>query len=443
MTESNHADTRGLFDGFEGYQTPGRDQIARTLAEGLVVPDANVLLNLYRYTSDSRANLLSVLEKVSSQLWVPHQVLVEFWRNRESVMRDPGESDKTVDALDGHRNKAVNDIRAWANRVSLPTETADDLVDQIQSGYFGVAEKVRELSSSTTSDFSHDTTKDVVLRQLEPILKGRAGPEMDDNDYKKAVAEGLRRVDAQEPPGYEDKRKEDGRAAGDYLVWEQILIECVRRQADVILITGDTKEDWWRMEAGQRRGPRVELVQEMRRRTGKRFYMLRPAQLLAYAKDFLAVNVSDESVRDVELVDEIVSRAEEAASPGGGWTVNALTLLMVRLNAEASVQADAIRLAVSQSGFVSREQVYELGGYSPQRSLRGFTRPINRIAQFVKDLGLAGEDAVDILWTVYNEDSPEFGWAAGFRIHAEVLPVIRNIPLEFLEEFGSQAIDKE
>jgi hypothetical protein len=43
------AESRGLFEGFEGYCTPTLDDYRRVLTEGLVVPDANVLLTLYRY----------------------------------------------------------------------------------------------------------------------------------------------------------------------------------------------------------------------------------------------------------------------------------------------------------------------------------------------------------------------------------------------------------
>ena len=60
----------------------------------MVVPDANVLLNLYRYTDQARDDLLSVLERLGNQLWVPHQVLVEFWRNRDAVLRDPRDTER-------------------------------------------------------------------------------------------------------------------------------------------------------------------------------------------------------------------------------------------------------------------------------------------------------------------------------------------------------------
>src|SRR6266496_4154148 len=100
------------------------------------------------------------------------------------------------------------------------------------------------------------------------------------------------------PPGYQDKGKGDDLAAGDYFVWTQLLEEATRRHSDVLLITGDVKEDWWRRERGQTRGPRLELVDELRNRCGGRLFMLRPESLLQHAKDVLDVAVSDASVQD-------------------------------------------------------------------------------------------------------------------------------------------------
>jgi hypothetical protein len=98
-----------------------------------------------------------------------------------------------------------------------------------------------------------------------------------------AVSEGLRRVAAREPPGYMDKKKDDEGPAGDYLVWEQTVCEAESRRCDVLIVTGDVKEDWWRIEEGERRGPRIELVEEMRRRSGARLFIFHPTRLLSVA----------------------------------------------------------------------------------------------------------------------------------------------------------------
>jgi predicted nucleic acid-binding protein len=82
----------------------------------MVVPDTNVFLNLYRYTSATRDDLFAALGSLGSRLWVPHQVLVEFWRNRESALRDPQETgENTIDELEEYCKQSIALLRTWAN----------------------------------------------------------------------------------------------------------------------------------------------------------------------------------------------------------------------------------------------------------------------------------------------------------------------------------------
>ncbi|WP_285610949.1 PIN-like domain-containing protein [Actinokineospora globicatena] len=408
----------GLYAGFEGYRSPTADELRQVLTSGIVVPDTNLLLNLYRYTATARDTLLRALEKLEA-LWVPHQVLTEFWRNRETVLRDPGDAVKITKSLDAHRDKANTEVRAWANRVHLAPGERDALISLLDKGFEQVSERIKEIAHSSTHQFHRDTHQDTVLAAVEPILQGRVGPPMTAQAYKVAVTEGLRRIQAQEPPGYKDKKKDDANAVGDYLVWEQTLVEAASRRLDVLFVTSDTKEDWWRDEGGERRGPRIELVNEMRARCDTTLYMIRPAQLLELAKSELAVEVSSESVKDVDRVDAYTARRESPKF--GGWTEEAVDALLMRLHAERPVQAAVLVEASVGSGFVSRDRVYEIAEYPPGRSLRGFTKPINRITQDLKDDGQLSEDAVDILSAVYSHDTPT--QAAGFEIHSAVMPI--------------------
>jgi len=114
----------GLYDGFEGYRTPTDGHYQEVLTKGLVVPDANVLLNLYRYNAQTQADLFAVLKRLGDRLWVPHQVLVEFWRNRESALRDPQDTGaNAVDRLTEQRQQSVTVLRTWANRIAFPGTT--------------------------------------------------------------------------------------------------------------------------------------------------------------------------------------------------------------------------------------------------------------------------------------------------------------------------------
>lgn len=51
---------------------------------------------LYRYHDQTRDDLLSVLNALGNQLWVPHQVMAEFWGSREAVLKDPRGTEKNA-----------------------------------------------------------------------------------------------------------------------------------------------------------------------------------------------------------------------------------------------------------------------------------------------------------------------------------------------------------
>ena len=67
----------------------------------------------------------------------------------------------------------------------------------------------------------------------------------------------------------------------------------------MLLVTGDVKDDWWRIESGQAKGPRPELVAEMADVAGVKLFMLRPESLLYHASKIPSVTVSEDSVLDV------------------------------------------------------------------------------------------------------------------------------------------------
>ncbi|HSS33263.1 MAG TPA: PIN-like domain-containing protein [Solirubrobacterales bacterium] len=416
---------RGIFDGFEAYRTPTLGDYKQAFESGMVVPDANVLLNLYRYTDGARDDLFSVLERLGDRLWAPHQALAEFWRNRDSVLRDPRGTERIQAEMSTQREKASSTLRAWANRVSMPQERVAEMEVELCGGFEAVIAEVGRFNDESAIESARDTDKDAVLTKLEEHLRGKVGRCMDDDAHAAAVAEGMRRVEEREPPGYLDKNKEDTAAAGDYLVWEQVLIEAQRRKCDVVFVTADVKEDWWRREAGELRGPRLELAAELRQRADARLFMLRPTDLLGLAREVLEVTVQDDSVEDADRVDRL-PLDRKSTSADGGWTADAVEELLVRLREEGAVQGTVIEQAAHDGGFVERETVYELAGYDEDRQLKGFTRPVNRIARDLREEGRIDEGAVDLLTSYYDPFSANPSEAAGFQIDPDVLAVAES-----------------
>lgn len=427
MPATEQPAARGIFDGFSGYVTPAMEDWQNVLSNGLVVVDTNVLLNLYRYNQDARASLLDALEKIGVRLWVPNQVMVEFWRNRENALEDPERQlQQSISALRSDLEKTTGDLRSWINRVSLDRAAALQLEGILDNAFDEVIGSMERVVDSSGLGMEHDTSKDKVLSALTALLDGKVGAPLDPVVHAKCVADGKRRLEEQVPPGYKDKKKEargDDSEVGDYLVWYQVLQEAKTRSTDVLLVTGDTKEDWWRLRNRMTLGPRNELSEELLREAGVRLYMLKPDRLLVLARDFLKVSVSEDSVQNVELVDAQSTPIDETV---GSWSYASLMPVIRKLRAQAPVQEASIARAVENGGYVSREEIYEIGGYGPERMLKGFTRPVTRISlEVAADWNLSRFDR-DLLDPVYAEMKAGFGWVDGFRVDSSLHAALRK-----------------
>ena len=85
----------------------------------------------------------------------------------------------------------------------------------------------------------------------------------------------------------------------------------------------------------------------------------------------------------------VLERNEAASYSGDEWTLEGVTELLRRLDQERPLQATVIRAAAAKrNGRISRRQVYRLGGFDKNRSLRGFTRPSNRITRQLQSEGI-------------------------------------------------------
>ncbi|MFE6469014.1 PIN-like domain-containing protein [Streptomyces rochei] len=317
MTEEHH-DTagatiqptpRGLFDCNDAYRTPIREDYEHLFTSGLVVLDTNVLLNLYRSNNRTRKDTLSVLGKLRDRIWIPHQVLSEFWRNRDlpSVRgHHRTKAKETCAALDKAHRSISDALDRWLRDVHLSNDTnarahlnrdkesMENVLTSLKS--FIQAQAERDALKDTSA-----TQSDPVLTELDRVLHGRVGEPFPETTLVTALQEAKERADKRIPPGYEDfKDKPIEKAAGDYLLWAQILDEAERRKSDVLLVTGDVKPDWWIPATSHTPArPRTELTVELRKKAGVQLFMVTPSQLLTQANEIFNLRVDERSVNDL------------------------------------------------------------------------------------------------------------------------------------------------
>lgn len=77
----------------------------------IFVLDTNVLLNLYRYSDETRSELLETFKLLKERLWIPYQVASDYFINRVKVI---GEQVETYE-------RAINNVTEL--RQSLESQT--------------------------------------------------------------------------------------------------------------------------------------------------------------------------------------------------------------------------------------------------------------------------------------------------------------------------------
>lgn len=350
---------------------------------------------------------------------MPHQVVREFWRNRQSVIASLGSASRDAQsALAKNVTSTKDAISRWAKSVALPDDQRRDLTKDVDDFYGNLRDRIGDEPIGVSAHAP--TSEDDLLRKLEELLENSVGPVLSEDDWKRAVEEGERRVENLIPPGYMDVDKLESDlpegASGDYLVWHQLLLEGTERDADLILVTADTKEDWWnRAERGSIIGARHELIHEYLQATGRRFFLLEPADLIKHSSA-LGVGTSIESVQDIERV-----RDEE--SEHVPWTADAARAVLRELDVQGHIQAEVIKEAIRNGGRISRARVYELDNRDENQMLRGFTRPVKRVTAELQVRGYVPYGVVALLDAVYETGVKSSRFA---------------VPLEIVELLGDE-----
>ena len=368
--------TPDVYKGFEGQRTPSEDDYLSALFGALIVVDANVLLDLYRYNETGRQSLLSTFRAFEDRLWVPHQAMHEFWNNRADVLRDPQGTRGLMSSLDKTEETAVQAINTWAKHSAQSDTVRDEVAAYIRKGFKNARGQVQARSDDSFRDWLKDTNTDPVLHELEVLLQGKVGAPFSADEHTAHVDEALKRIESNEPPGYKDNHKSDPKAAGDYLIWAQTLIEASTRKLDVLFVTRDLKEDWVRRKDDELSGPRSELVQEMLSATGHKFLLRSPVGILELARNNLSIEVSDESLADARRLNdteqsfpEIVNRYNWIRNRSG-WDVASAQNLLDALQAGSPVLSEVLERLATTEEILDEGVATELGdlGFEQFRS---------------------------------------------------------------------------
>lgn len=290
---------------FPSHFRPSAEDLTALWKSSLFAVDANVLLNLYRYSPETRLELEQALKSVNAQLFVPHQAAREFLKNRLSV---------TASQADEY-TKAINTITALSNTLSnkkkhpfLPEKDLPTFRTQVDT-------LVKVLDQQKEGLLSR-LTKDEILDFIQEVFEGRTGGPFDDATMASIIADGERRYANEVPPGYKDGKKDPtgdvNRKYGDLIVWKQLISKAKAEQKSLIFVTDDKKEDWWLEQTGRTIGPRTELREEFIAEVSKDFWMYTVDLFISESARQSNKQVSETVLEEIKTVREEV-RVERIA----------------------------------------------------------------------------------------------------------------------------------
>ena len=288
---------------FFEYHRPSDDEFKELWRKCIFSFDANVLLDLYRFTKESREELLRLLRTNQDRIWISHQAAQEFHENRISV------------------------ISGANSRAGQLVKNINGLISQIESDYrqhpyitLGSVEKIlAQLKLLITSvEEAQESYPDLMIddgigKEILDIFEGRVGKYYSPEELAALIATANDRYDKDIPPGFADRKSKDApRSYGDCIIWFQLMDHAKNIQMPVVFVTRDLKDDWWVRFNGKTLLPRRELRREFFTVTGQHFYLYETSQFIQYANRDPRTEISS------KLLDEakVISTTSEAAAAG-------------------------------------------------------------------------------------------------------------------------------
>lgn len=305
---------------FKGFYTPGVNEIKKAWENEntLFVFDTNVLLNLYSYTEKTRNDFFQIIEKLSSRIWLPYHVGLEYQRNRLNVIKnEKGIFNNIHEYLANLENNiTTNKLQGLKLNQRLPelhekTEKIKDDINKLIAEYKKEVAKWNKKQPDVRSS-------DEIRKKIDNIFSNKIGIPPKDQEWLNSIyKEGEKRYKLNVPPGYKDKKDKEDKdnflyadleyipMYGDLIIWKQVMEKAVSEEINaVIFITDDVKEDWWYIldSNGKKEiGARAELREEIHRNSKiSTFELLRTTDFMKNGQEYLSLSVSEESITETK-----------------------------------------------------------------------------------------------------------------------------------------------
>ncbi len=293
-----------MLKGFEGYYPPDFDKLWK---EAVFVFDTNVLLDLFRYSPETRKELLDILEGLDDRIWIPHQFFFEYHKHKVTIYDDLDSDYETWEkSLQNYRTSAINGLQSELGKIKNRTGFEIDPRDERLGSVF--EEILRDLAESKEQ---HQSSLDdePLQEKIAQLFAERYGDPIEESCLAKIRKLAKERVENGIPPGSsKDSRKNDTEPDGDLIGWLQTIKYAKDEKKPVILVSNDG--DWFLTHKGKVKGPYPALLQEMYDKAQVSCYIYKSSQFIKHAKGYLDAQVSDETIKETENREKYI--AEQA-----------------------------------------------------------------------------------------------------------------------------------
>lgn len=286
------------------------NEIKAIFRKGRIVFDTNVLLNLYRVKVDTRIEVLNLMKKHASQLWLPYQVCWEYHNQREKQI------DNITNVHFEQLEKSLRDVQtSFKTKTDLlpqyPSAEILELNTALEEALAPIYEKINAISKT---DIGFSRNEDTIYAELQKLYEGKVGEDYTPHQLLEIFHLAKQRFEYKIAPGFgdlENKKNYDARRLyGDVILWLQTIGMSKENRVDVIFVTNDTeKKDWFKKkESGKRREPINCLLDEFYTETnGKRIIILTQEDFLYYMKKIDKDAISESTIQNVKEISAITA----------------------------------------------------------------------------------------------------------------------------------------
>lgn len=126
-------------DLFPGYYSPSNEEFLELWQKCIFIFDTNVLLEFYEYRNETPEDFLKVLDGIKDRLWIPHQVALEYHKNRINRIKQAESNFPTANNL---LDQTTETLSQNFNSQCFPPEVVQEMRENVKKVFDTFGDKL-------------------------------------------------------------------------------------------------------------------------------------------------------------------------------------------------------------------------------------------------------------------------------------------------------------